>query len=242
MTAAVNTAANTADFEFAALNEARNYRAALAAEFAPFLQGRIVEVGAGIGQMTAAFQALPGVREIVAVEPDSRFHAGFRERNPGVRLVEGVVADLAERTGWNSLVAINVLEHIENDQAELKAWRDLLASRHGFVCLFVPARPEIYAPIDRDFGHFRRYTKPELRDKLAGAGLAIERLCYFNSVGYFAWWLNFCVRRQRSFDVGAVRLFDQVIFPVVHGLEARVCRPPFGQSLLAVGRVSSPVP
>jgi hypothetical protein len=42
------------------------------------------------------------------------------------------------------------------------------------------------------------------------------------------------VLKKRSFDVGAVRLFDRAIFPAVHGLESRICAPPIGQSLMAV--------
>lgn len=232
----VNAAAATDDFEFAALQEARNYRAALAREFGPQLKGRVVEVGAGVGQMTSVFRALPGVNDMVAIEPDPRFQAGFRAANPDIRLIPGVVADLPDATHWDALVAINVLEHIEHDLDELKRWHGLLADRSGAVCLFIPARPEIYAPIDRDFGHFRRYTKPELRRKLTQAGFTIERLSYFNWVGYFAWLLNFRLRGQRHFDTAAVRLFDSKIFPAVHWMESRICRPPFGQSLIAVGR------
>lgn len=232
----VNEAASTADFEFAALNEARNYRAALAREFNPHLRGKVLEVGAGIGQMTLAFRALPDVSEIVAVEPDARFHKGFTTSNPEVRLVRGVVADVPERTGWDGIVSVNVLEHIEHDDAELKAWAGLLRERHGRVCIFVPARPEIYAPIDKDFGHFRRYTRPELREKLELAGFTVEKLVYFNFTGYFAWWLNFRVRGQRTFGIGSVRFYDRFVFPWVHWSESRVCRPPIGQSLLAVAR------
>ncbi|KAB2675125.1 MAG: class I SAM-dependent methyltransferase [Verrucomicrobia bacterium] len=232
----VNAAGTTADFEFAALNEAKNYRAALAREFAPFLRGQVLEIGAGVGQMTREFRAIPGVGEVVAVEPDPRFHAGFAANNPGTRLVKGIVADVPERTGWEALVSVNVLEHIEADAAELKAWHGLLRERHGRACIFVPARPEIYAPIDADFGHFRRYTKPGLNRILVEAGFTVERLCYFNWVGYFAWWLNFRVRQQRGFDIGAVRFFDRVVFPPVHWSERTLFRPPFGQSLLAVAR------
>ena len=106
----------------------------------------------------------------------------------------------------------------------------------GALCLFVPARPEIYAPIDKDFGHFRRYTRPELRGKLQRAGFRIERLRYYNLVGYFAWWFNFCVLKKRGFDAGAVRFFDRAIFPWSHWLEVNVSPPPLGQSLLAVAR------
>lgn len=232
----VNATATTADFEFAALAEARNYRAALVREFASLLRGRVVEAGAGIGQMSAEFARIPTVTELVAVEPDVRFHAGFVAANPGLRLVPGTTADLPEMTGWDALLAINVLEHIEHDETELAAWASLLRERRGRVGIFVPARPELYAPIDRDFGHFRRYTRPELRSKLVRAGFTIERLCYFNVAGYFAWGLNFRLLARRNFDAPAVRAFDRLIFPWVHALESRVCRPPFGQSLLAIAR------
>src|SRR6185503_6185248 len=102
---------------------------------------------------------------------------------------------------------------------ELARCRDLLGAAGGHLCLFVPARPEIYAPIDQDFGHHRRYRLRELRRKLELAGLEVVRLHYFNLVGYFAWWLNFCVRKQRSFAPAAVRFFDRVIFPPTHWWE-----------------------
>jgi hypothetical protein len=119
----------------------------------------------------------------------------------------------------------------------LAAYRKVLAGAKGTLCLFVPARPEIYAPLDRDFGHFRRYTRSELRRKLERAGFQILRLHYYNFIGYFAWWLNFRVLQRRSFGARALRLFDRVIFPLGHGLESRICPPPIGQSLLAVACV-----
>ena len=224
------------DFEFAALNEARNYRTVLVREFAPFLSGRVAEIGAGIGQMTAEFQALPNVGQLTAVEPDSRFHSEYVRRNPSIPLVRGTASDIPDKTGWNSIVAINVLEHIEHDEEELKVWHSLVAGRGGYVCLFIPARPEIYAPIDKDFGHYRRYTKPELRRKLTAAGFTIVRLYYFNWLGYFAWLVKFRWLGQRTFDVGSVRTFDRYLLPVVYGMESNLCRPPFGQSLIAIGQ------
>jgi len=78
-----------------------------------------------------------------------------------------------------------------------------------------------------------------LRSKLGAAGFKIERLHYFNSLGYFAWWLNFCLLKKRGFEPAKVRLYDRFIFPVVHALERKALRPPFGQSLLAVGRAGA---
>jgi SAM-dependent methyltransferase len=224
------------DFEFAALRWAVNYRLALLREFAPSLRGEVIEVGAGIGQNTALLRQSPGVNRVLAVEPDARFCQEFRRLLPGQPLLEGIAADLPADTQCEAIVSINVLEHIREDEAELAAYARLLRPRRGALCLFVPARPEIYAPIDADFGHFRRYTRPELRGKLARAGLVVERLDYFNWVGYFLWALNFRLLRRRQFDAASVRWFDRLIFPVVHWMELRIMRPPFGQSLLAIAR------
>lgn len=229
-----NETASTTDFEFAALREAENYRRALVREFAPHLRGRVLEVGAGIGQITELIQQVPAVQELLSIEPDAKFCAEFRRLHPGRPLFEGTAEALADVRPWNGIVNINVLEHIRDDERELAHYARLLRAEHGRLCLFVPARPEIYAPIDADFGHHRRYTKPELKRKLVAAGFEIVRLNYFNWVGYFAWWLNFCVLGKRAFEVAAVRFFDRRIFPLVHGMESRLCRPPFGQSLIAV--------
>lgn len=231
-----NAAAQTADFEFAALNEARNYRAALIREFQEYLQGQVLEVGAGIGQMTSALRAMDKVQRVFSIEPDEKFCAAWRTQFPAQDLLQGTAADLPGGTAWNAIFSVNVLEHIGDDGGELARYQRLLKPAQGSLCLFVPARPEIYAPIDRDFGHFRRYTRPELRQKLEQAGFQIVRLRYYNFVGYFAWWLNFKVLKKRTFEIGSVRLFDRAIFPVVHALEYRLCPPPFGQSLLAIAK------
>lgn len=231
------TASSTVNnFEFAALNEARNYRAALMQEFSAFLRGRVMEVGAGIGQITKVINQQPGVTSMLAVEPDERFSADFRSALPAVPLVVGTVKDVDPASHWDAIVCVNVLEHIEADEAELRSYHQFLARDRGHLCLFVPARPEIYAPIDKDFGHFRRYTRPELDHKLRKAGFQVVKLTYFNFVGYFAWWLTFCVLKKRVFDIHAVRFYDRVIFPAAFACESRILRPPFGQSLLAVAQ------
>lgn len=224
------------EFEFAALREAGNYRRALVREFAPALKGRIIEIGAGIGQITDLLAATPGVEHLLAVEPDAGFCRELRARLPQQSLIEGTVEQVNAADRWNAIVSINVLEHIREDEAELRRYHRLLQDAQGTINLFVPARQEIYAPIDRSFGHYRRYAKAELKSKLEGTGFQIIRLRYFNCVGYFAWWMTFCVLKKRKFDAASVRLFDRAIFPWVYWLESRIMPPPFGQSLLAVAK------
>jgi phospholipid N-methyltransferase len=226
------------EFEFAALREAVNYRRALLREFGPNLKGRVIEVGAGIGQFTEMIVHAAATEHLLAVEPDSAFCKQLRINLPRQPLIEGTVENVPTGTPWDAIVSINVLEHIPNDQIELVRYHELLKDRQGTINLFVPARQEIYAPIDKAFGHFRRYSKAELTGKLEKAGFKISRLRYFNCAGYFGWWLTFCLLKKRKFDVASVRLFDRGIFPLVYWFESRILAPPFGQSLLAVGKAA----
>jgi SAM-dependent methyltransferase len=228
----------TGEFEFSALNEARNYRHALIDEFRPFLTGSVIEIGAGVGQITGMLRAIPSITRLVSVEPNPEFCAKIRTAWPDQALVQGTIQAIEPGSDWDAILSINVLEHICEDTVELASYNRLLASRSGTLNLFVPARREIYAPIDRDFGHYRRYSKPELKRKLEESGFQIEQLHYFNLVGYFAWWAMFRILKKRTFDARSIRLFDRLIFPCVHGFETRVAAPPLGQSLLAVARAS----
>src|SRR6185436_15610350 len=109
-----------ANFEFAALNEAKNYRAALIKEFSPVLKGRVLEVGAGIGQITAVVSRSPGVSQVVGVEPDAQFVPGFRAALPDIPLIQGTADAIHPDTHWHAIICVNVLEHIEADARELQ--------------------------------------------------------------------------------------------------------------------------
>ena len=234
MTGQANGQAPPEDFGFAALQGAANYRSALLAEFEPFLLGQVLEIGAGIGQITEILLQKPRIRRLIAVEPNARFANQLHSKFPQLEIVRGTIADVPATEVIDTIISINVLEHIEADEGELSSYQQRLTAHQGTLCLFVPARPEIFAPIDRDFGHFRRYTRTELRTKLNAVGFAIQRLVYFNLLGYFAWWFNFCLLKKHGFAANQVRLFNRHIFPLQHQFETRIVRPPIGQSLLAV--------
>ncbi len=234
MSAATREPAQATDYEFPALQPAANYRGALLGEFRPSLHGSVLEAGAGIGQLTALLLLEAAIERLVAVEPDPRFAKRLRDQFPRLELIQGTIAAVPAAWSFDAILSVNVLEHIAEDERELSAYRARLAERRGALCLFVPARPEIFGSIDRDFGHCRRYRRGELRAKLTAAGFRVERLSYFNLAGYFAWWWNFRVRRRHGFNPATVRIFDRFVFPPQHALELRLLRPPLGQSLIAV--------
>ena len=224
----VNLAGN--EFEFGPLCEARNYRNAIVSVFGPFANGDVLEVGCGIGQFTQDLRKFSPTAKITGVEPDSTFHNHFRENNPDVPLVKGTAQEVGGQ--WNCIVSVNVLEHIKEDQREIATYKEMLRTG-GHLCMFVPARQEIYAPVDAKFGHFRRYSKGELRGKLEAGGFRIVSLQYFNLVGYFTWWLACKIMGQQSFSLASIKLFDRWILPVSLGV-GRLLGNPIGQSLIVV--------
>jgi SAM-dependent methyltransferase len=231
-----NQFADSEDFEFSALQEARFYRKAIVQEFLPYLNGKVIDMGAGIGQMTALFAEIVGRENLCGVEPDSRFASIFRKNYPNISLIEKTASTLPVGTFCDVITSVNVLEHIDNHVAELSEYRRLLAPSGGHLCLLVPARPEIFSPIDQDFGHFRRYTPSSISKALQSAGLTVQKLFYFNFLGYFAWLINFKILESRSFNPLVVRTFDRFIFRWMNMLEKGVARPPIGQSLVVISR------
>src|SRR5437667_12895056 len=131
-----------ADFEFTALREAKNYRKAIIREFQHFLRGRVLEIGAGIGQITAVLASQPDVEQDLAVEPEQSFVERFDRSSPKIQVLHGTASHVGSRD-WNVILSVNVLEHIEHDSAELCRYRELLAPRSGFLCMLVPACPEL---------------------------------------------------------------------------------------------------
>ena len=126
-----NAAASTEDFEFAAHFEARNYREALIQEFGPSLTGDVLEIGAGIGQITSLLRELPQISRLLAIEPDPGFAARFRETHPECELIEGTIEQAPAGAAWDGILSINVLEHILSDEAELARYAKSLSARRG---------------------------------------------------------------------------------------------------------------
>jgi hypothetical protein len=144
-------------------------------------------------------------------------------------------ADLGPRV--STVVAINVLEHIEDDRGALRTLAGLVEPG-GRIVLWVPGYQQLYGDFDRAVGHVRRYTPATLRAAITGAGLRADEVRPVNLLGDIAWWLT--VRRGgvASPRPGLVRVYDRFVVPVTRSLERRVT-PPFGQSVLGVAVVPS---
>src|SRR5262249_41485742 len=148
----------------------------------PWLHGRVLDVGAGIGTHTR--QLLELADEVVALEPEPGLAELLQQYVDGAEIVVGDAS--AVEGPFDAIVCFNVLEHIADDEGTLRRFRELLAP-DGALLLLVPAHPFLYGKIDHAFGHERRYVKKELRQKLRRAGLEPEVLRHANPVGALGW-------------------------------------------------------
>ncbi len=223
--------------ELDALEGARNYHRWIVRRFAPHLGARIVEVGAGIGTFAEhLLQAAPHA-QFTLVEPAGNNYPHLAARfagRPQVRTVQGYLEEGFPPDSADSLVAVNVMEHVHDDAGFLRAAHRLLAPG-GHALLYVPALPALYGTLDEAFEHVRRYTRDELDGKLRAAGLRPLRVAYTNLPGVAAWWLSGKVLRRRTVTPRDARLYDRWVVPWVSALE-RVWTPPLAQSLIAVAR------
>ncbi len=197
---------------------------------------RVLEVGCGLGNFTGLLLDRDAVIA-VDVEPAciQRLKQRYAERPNLHAFVCDVAApefrDLA-RLRPDSCVCLNVLEHVEDQDAALRAMASVLTPG-GVIVLLVPAFQALYGPIDHNLGHHRRYSRGALRELAARAGLRIRKLHYSNSIGFFGWWTNSHILKREAQSERQIQVFDRYLVPLISGAE-RLVRPPFGQSLFAV--------
>lgn len=219
------------------LEGAQNYKRWLLELIGPYLHGRVLEVGAGRGTYSAELRAAG--TGLTAVEPSRQGAEHLRDRVRGLTdtvVLEGTLFDLDER-GFDAAVMLNVLEHIDGDVEVLHQIHDRLAPG-GVLCIWVPAFPVLMGPFDRRVGHHRRYRRNDLVQRARQAGFDVVDARYANLPGFFAWFLVVRVLRSSPTSGGMSDLYDRFVVPVMRRVERHV-RPPFGQSLLVVGRKPS---
>ncbi len=220
------------------MTRAANYFAWQARLVAPELGRRVVEVGCGIGNFTGA---LLDREMVVALDVEPTCIERLKERYHGRPNLHALVAEPGSGTFAglarfhpDACVCLNVLEHIADDRGALCAMSSILAPG-GAVVLLAPACQSLYGPIDRNLGHFRRYSRRSLAALAAAAGLHIEKLHYVNAIGLFGWWVNAHVFRREAQSARQIEIFDRWVVPWQSRVEA-IAPPPFGQSLFAVLR------
>jgi 2-polyprenyl-3-methyl-5-hydroxy-6-metoxy-1,4-benzoquinol methylase len=216
------------------LEEADNYADWIYRLVEPYLGDHVLEIGAGHGELT---ERLRRSAHVTATDLSKRCVDELALRFAGDQQVEVLQADVAalgaEERKYDSVVLINVLEHIDDDANALADLRALLKPG-GRLCVFVPAFEGLYSDFDRRIGHRRRYRKARLVSTFDRAGLGVIEARYVNTVGALAWWIFSRQFGQVPTQRWSVRLYDKVGVPLIRKVEEGRA-PRFGQSLLCIG-------
>lgn len=219
-----------------ALEKAEAYNRWLHDLLNPYVGQRVLDAGCGMGHITKLFldrELVVGVEIAPAFCEHLRVTFGDR---PNFRLVacDLLGTEIMDLVGErvDTVLCVNVLEHLADDLLALTQFRRLLVPG-GLLVLFVPAHPWLYGAHDRADGHYRRYTRHGLADLLRRAGYETQACRWVNLPGIPCWLLNKLLRRHVS--EGQCSAFDHLV-PLVARVE-RLAPPPVGLSLLAVGRV-----
>lgn len=215
--------------------DAARYNEWLLERALPYVGDHVLDFGAGIGTFSAE---LSRRAEIVALEPDPQFVPRLRERfatNDRVTVVEGDATWLGRddlRSDFDTVLCLNVLEHIREDEKVLRAFHDCLVAG-GHLLLLAPAHRALFGAIDRNVGHERRYSLGMLRARLQRAGFATIEARYVNPIGAIGWLLSSRLLRRTQVPTGPLRIYDRLV-PALQRLDR--ARLPFGLSVWAVAR------
>jgi SAM-dependent methyltransferase len=187
-------------------------------EIKPVLHGDVLEVGSGIGTFSEKIiRDLPS-SNVTLTDASLTYVRALEERFSNDNNIFTYKLDLNckrdyERIGYekfDSILAINVLEHIKNDEFALEELHKML-KREGLLVVLVPCHKFLYNVIDTSIGHFRRYTKRDLESKARKAQFTIDRMFYFNMLGIVGWYMNGNLGGNPRINSGAYEIFDKIV-------------------------------
>jgi 2-polyprenyl-3-methyl-5-hydroxy-6-metoxy-1,4-benzoquinol methylase len=213
-----------------------NYLRWIADRVRPHLGARVLEVGAGTGSITELYA---DGREVLAIDRSPWCVDEMERRFANVPEVTVRKIDLLDLVDdgerFDSVVMLNVLEHIEDDVAILRTLGSLL-EQDGRVVLYVPALNGLYGKWDHKVGHYRRYAPWRMRAVLAEAGMEPVELGYMNALSVPAWWAFSHSDVEKS-TAGSMSLWDKTGISWGRRIES-VVPVPFGLNLFCAARLA----
>jgi len=236
-------------FELIALQNATHYQQWMIQSIKPYLGRRILELGAGIGNMS---RWLAAADYLLLTEHDPQLLELLQARlgllfpnqaNIQVKTLDIAGQSFAEfaKDDFDTIVSFNVLEHIEDDASVIKKCAELLRASHANgkkrLITFIPAHPWAYGVMDKAVGHYRRYNQKmfkELHQEITPE--ATLTLKAFNFVGLWGWYLNGYILRRKQAGSQMIGWVDKIC-PLLQWIDRLVIDKlhiPLGQSLIAI--------
>lgn len=202
----------------------------------PYMGREILEVGCGVGNLTA--QMLPHCDRLVGIDIEPHYIQTVRERFEDQSHFSARLFDLSSEVPtdpqpgtFDTVVCLNVLEHIEDHVTTLRNMKAMLRPG-GRLILLVPAYSWLYGTLDEALHHHRRYNPRELRSLLRELDYTVERIFFLNLFGIVGWWLNAKILKRTLLPEGQLALYEKLV-PAFRAVET-VTGYRMGQSVIAV--------
>lgn len=207
----------------------------------PFCTGRTLEIGGGIGNISQCF--LAEGKELVVTELQEEYCEIIRKRfSDHPRLKEVIAMDIVDPDfdrkysgffgSFDTVFALNVVEHIADDRLALKNCKKLL-KKGGHLIILVPAFQTLFNHFDTALGHFRRYTLKTLHPVFEANELTVIHRQYFNLIGILGWWVSGSLLRKKVIPEGQMKLYN--FFVPVFRIIDKISNKWFGLSVILVG-------
>ncbi len=213
-----------------------NYNKWIYGNISPFLGNNLLEIGCGTGNITD-YMIRPG-RKITGIDISGEFASTARKKyinNPDVSIITGDALNPScslAPDSFDTVVLLNVLEHIKEDFAALACIYNMLLPG-GRAVILVPAMNFAFGGLDKELGHFKRYEKAGMKVLFKAAGFITEKLFYMNMPGVLGWAVNSRILGKKFIPEGQAGFVNKFLVPVIKPLE-KIFPPLFGQSLIAV--------
>jgi glycosyltransferase involved in cell wall biosynthesis len=218
-----------------ALAGANRFNRWMADTVAPHLGTHVLELGAGIGNLTRLLS--PRRRRYVATDIEPELLTRLQCRLQHRPNLETAICDLTRpddfrpfHSQMDSVVCLNVLEHIDDDLLGLRNIHSTLRPG-GKAIILVPQGQAVFGTLDQALGHFRRYSKPELESKMRACGFRVERILEFNRITYPGWFVSGRILRRTTFSRFQLSVFDRLV-PLWRQIDRALPWPP--TSIIAV--------
>ena len=221
------------------MNNAQNYLRYLYHYIKPYVNGAVLEIGAGTGNMTSLL--LNSATSLVALEPNRHCIEKLEERISQTNCASIVNAPWDEKSvkflphfNFDTVILMNVLEHIEDDIQAINLLPQVMSNDANLI-IIVPAFQSLYGPIDKAVGHYRRYNKSNLIFNLKSVGFYSIQARHLNFVGFLGWFINAKILKISEQNDTQIAIFDKYILPIQKSIDS-LLRIPVGQSLFIVAK------
>lgn len=212
-----------------------NYNKWIYEIFKPYMGKNVLEVGCGIGNLTRYF--LDSCNKLICLDTSPFFIKHLQIDYPELELYNFDIADdkvlSLENKNIDTIVSVNVLEHVENDNKALSNMFRLLQPG-GHLLLFVPALSWLFGSLDENVKHYRRYDKDILMRKIENGKFQIDKMFYSNFIGIFGWYLNGKILKRKGFPIVQPIVFDKFV-PLLTKIEKSI-KPPIGMNLIVIAK------